>query len=352
MDQVWEAWERLADKQSNFFATLEWNRLWLGHWRSEATPLFFLFHQAGRPVALFPLILVKARQRGLMRRKLEILATPHLPEWLIDGPVGPIVTRWLDELISLGGWDVLRLGEVPAEMPGLAQFTALLDEKGFQWREDPVAGAPITAVDGDFEGFWGSRSRNLRKKVGKMWRHAEREGRLEFSVSRPSDDPEVWSRRVMDIAAHSWKAKEGSSLAQGPDLAFYPEALRLYLPRGQARFYMLSLGGMDIAYYLGFIWDGTFFNLKTDYRSDFSEFSPGIILLKPLMEHCFADPDIRRVNFLTELPFNVRWATEVQPLRDLTVAGRGLRAKAIWRAGNLRRALFGHSVPKSGDEGL
>lgn len=351
MDPVWAAWERLAEGQSNFFASLEWNQLWFRHWRSEANPLCFLFHQDGRPVALFPLVMVKARQRGVTRRKIEIMSAPHLPEWLIDGPVAPIVSRWLDELVSLKGWDVLRLREVRVEMTGLAQFTALLDGKGFNWREDPVVGAPITAVDGDFEEFWGSRSRNLRKQVGKMWRHAERQGRIETAVSRPSDDPDRWSQRVMDIAAHSWKAKEGSSLAQGPDQAFYPEALRQYLPRGLARIYLLSLGGRDIAYYLGFIWDRTFFNLKTDYRSDFSGLSPGITLLKPLMEHCFADPDIDRVNFLTTLPFNIRWATEVVPLRDLSVAGRRLRAKAIWRAGNLRRALSRHPDPERPAEG-
>jgi len=339
MDPVWEAWERLADKQSNFFATPEWNRLWYRHWRSDAAPLCFLFHQDGRPVALFPLVMVKARQRGVTRRKIEIMSAPHLPEWLIDGPAAAIVSRWVDELVSLKGWDVLRLREIRTELTGLAEFTGSLDGKGLLWRENPVVGAPITAVDGDFEEFWGSRSRNLRKQVGKMWRHAERQGPIAVSVSRPSDDPDHWSQRVMEVAARSWKAKEGSSLAQGPDQAFYPEALRQYLPRGMARIYMLSLGGRDIAYYLGFIWGETFFNLKTDYRSDFADYSPGIILLKPLMEHCFADPEVRRVNFLTTLPFNIRWATEVEPLRDLSVAGRGLRAKAIWRAGSLRQAL-------------
>lgn len=339
LDQVWEAWQSLEDQQKNFFATPEWNRLWFAHWRSGKSPLVFLFHQDGRPVALFPMVMVKERQRGLSRRKLEILATPHLPEWLIAGPAEPIVSRWLDELNSLGGWDVMRLREVRAEMTGLTELTARLDDKGFRWREESVAGAPITAVDGDFDEFWNSRSRNLRKKVGKMWRHAERHGRIGFSVSTPSDDPDRWSDRLMAVAKKSWKANEGTSLAHGPDREFYPEALRFFLPRGQARIYMLSLGELDIAYYLGFIWAETFFNLKTDYRSDFAEFSPGIILLKPLMEHCFADPVIDKVNFLTELPFNVRWATESQPMRDITVFGRGLRAKAIWLAGHTRRIL-------------
>ncbi len=351
MDPVWEAWERLGARQTNFFATSEWNRLWYRYWRSEAAPRCFLLHQDDRPVALFPLVMVRARQRGVTRRKLEIMAAPHLPEWLIDGPVAPIMSRWLDELVALKGWDVLRLREVRAQMTGLDQFTARLDDKGLPWREGPEAGAPITAVEGDFEEFWGSRSRNLRKQVGKMWRHAERQGRIEMDVSHPSDDPDRWSRRVMDIAAHSWKAEKGSSLAQGPDQAFYPEALRRFLPRGLARIYLLSLGGQDIAFYLGFIWGGTFFNLKTDYRSDFADYSPGIILLRPLMEHCFADPAISRVNFMTTLTFNIRWATEVEPLRDLSLAGRGLRAKFIWRAGTIRRALSRHPGAKPGGEG-
>jgi CelD/BcsL family acetyltransferase involved in cellulose biosynthesis len=340
MDQVWEAWESLAQGQANFFATMEWNRLWLGHWRSEAALLFFLLQQDGRPVGLFPLVLVNEIQRGLRRRKLELLATPHQPEWLIDGPAEPIVSRWLDELASVGGWDVLRLGAVRSDMPGLTEMKSRLRDKGFKWREEKLGGAPITAVDGDFDEYWASRSANLRKKLGKMWRHAERQGRLEFSASRAEDDPETWTRRLMAVAEKSWKVDQGSSLAQGADRIFYPEAIRFFLPRGQARIFMLSLGDLDIAYYLGFIRAGTFFNLKTDYRSDFADLSPGIVLLKPLMEHCFADPAITRVNFMAALPFNVRWATDSQPLSDVTVAGRGLRARAIWLGGKLRRGFL------------
>ncbi len=338
LDQVWEAWERLAAGQSNFFATPDWNRLWLSHWRSEAA-IIFLFHQGGRPAALIPLVLVQERRRGLPVRKLEILASPHLPEWLIDGAPGPILSRWLDELASLGDWEVLRLGAIRAQVAGLTELPDLLEDKGFQWREEPAGGAPIAVVDGDFNEFWNSRSQNLRKQVGKKWRQAERRGSLEFCVSQPGDDPDRWRQRLMAVAEKSWKADLGTSLAHGADHRFYPEALRLFLPQGQARIYMLRLDGQDIAYYLGFIRDETFFNLKTDYRSDFGELSPGIILLRPMMEHCFADPGLRRVNFLTTLPFNVRWATDVEPLRDITVAGPGLWAKAIWRAGRLRRVL-------------
>lgn len=326
--------ERLheRDRAGNFFVSPEWVLLGQRFFaQTDVIPWAMVVEDGDELRGLFPLThRTLPWYRGRVR---EVALMGHdesnKPSWLIDGAPNAVARAWVDEMISRTDWDVTRLTGVPAHTPGLSAMTTEFACHGFSLREQLQGAALVMSVTGDFDEFWRSRSKNLRRDISKKLNRADQIGEISWEVSSPSDDPIEWAARLIGVSEHSWKVEGGSSLAQGSRRDFYAAALRIFLPRDEARVFVLKIDDIDIAYYLCFLGGRTLYCFKTDYDERSSELSPGLLLLKFVAEHSFADEAIDRVDFIITLPYTSRWADGEFPNVDFVVYNRTRRGQLL-----------------------
>ena len=84
--------------------------------------------------------------------------------------------------------------------------------------------SPFLALEGPWEDYVRSRSRNFRKHLKKYWRLLEEAGSAEVSRMDPDSDAGAWMADVFTVNDASWKAERGTNLFRSPRVrAFFAE---------------------------------------------------------------------------------------------------------------------------------
>jgi len=340
LSSVVDDWNRLCatSENTNFFVTPQWILPWWRHFREGSELRLTMYYDDRGPKAMLPLRLDRRRVDGRRVRALELMSNAESPkpQWLIRGDPVPVMDRWLCDLNDSRDWDVLHLRDVPAATPGMDVLPSLIDGHRIRWREKPAEGALILDVTGDFDDYWNSRSKGLRKQFRRFQNKLAARGGFQVSVSRPDDDPQAWLDRVFGIASHTWKTARRTSLADGGRRLFFADVVKDLWSTGQVRIFIGTLGGVDVAYDLTFVYGGFLYGLKTDYHQDYRELAPGIFLLRHLIENGYQAPDIHTIDCITDTGFMRRFTDTVAVNRDVMVFNRTLSGRLV---GLLERRL-------------
>lgn len=108
-----------------------WHAVWPGR-----RPEILLVEDAGRPVAVIPLMTWTEWVHAFPVRCLGFLEVPHAPhvDILSVADLNDVVAAFLEHLRTRAGWDVLRLGKLPATSPTLLVLRNALARGPFAWR--------------------------------------------------------------------------------------------------------------------------------------------------------------------------------------------------------------------------
>ncbi len=335
-----EDFEALADEwralyqalgQSNFFIDPDYLRVWWRHFGKDSTPRIFVFRDDQGLRAVFPLRLARRRAGPITLRVLSGMSNweSAKPQWLIRGEVKPVIDAWLDSVLARRDWDVFHFPDTPLDTPGLPHLWRRLTDLGYRWCESPCEGATIVDVSRDFDTYWTGRPKKKRHNMRWALGRIKKVGSIGFEISRAEDDPEAWIERLFDLAGRTWQAGEGTGLNQPPRADFFKDMIRTFLPQGRLRIYILTLDGRDVAFFLGYLQQGVFYIFKTGYDQEFHQVYPGLILLKHLLDDCFADDQVCLLDFITSKPIFATWTDATAPLCDLYVYHRTPRGRML-----------------------
>jgi CelD/BcsL family acetyltransferase involved in cellulose biosynthesis len=332
-DGVADDWRRLHETTAspNLFTTPLWIQTWWRHFHQGARPRIFVYYDEQGPRALFPLKLDRKRFDGFRANVLGFMTNEEStkPQWIVRGDPGPVLRQWAADLAATTDWDVLDLAPLPEDTPGLDLLPEILDAHKLRWLRRLSEGALCLDVTGGFDDYWRGRSRNLKKGVRNRENRLAARGGFKLEISRTQDDPQWWLDRIFNVAAHTWKAAQGTSLADGERRRFFTDVVEALWPGGRVRVFMVSLGGVDIAYDLTFIHRGFLYDFKIDYHQDFRELAPGVVLLKHLVAHGCADPEVHTIDFITDPIWMRRWTTDLVQNHRLIVFNQTLTGRTL-----------------------
>ncbi|HEX2689138.1 MAG TPA: GNAT family N-acetyltransferase [Kofleriaceae bacterium] len=177
----------------------------------------------------------------------------------------------------------------------------------------------VASLDGGVDGFLARRSRELRKSLRKSLRAASAAG-VTFESVRISSagGAEALYARIQQIETASWKAREGVGISVGPMRMFY----ELMLPRlcltGQQRTVFAKVGGRDVGYILGAVFEGEYRGLQFSYDDDHAALGiGGLLQYHQIVELC--DEGVARYDLGTEMDYKRRWAEEVMETEMLVL---------------------------------
>ena len=167
------------------------------------------------------------------------------------------------------------------------------------WTSIRAGAWALVNTEGDFDEYLASRSKNLRRSLGKDRRRLEQGGATRFRFDAPTaDQVEARLREVFELEDRGWKGEAGGSVLSTPGMfEFYARQARRLAAWGDLRVAVLEHQGMPIAFDVGWLGKGVYHSYKVGYDPAYREFGPGHLLRGELIRHCFEHPAIRAVDF-------------------------------------------------------
>lgn len=280
LEAIREDWDRLIDvcPGATPFQFPEWLIPW---WRcfGQGRLLMLAMRVAGRICGLAPLYLKNGEVAfigGSISDYLGFMIDPSL-ELLGTAAV-------FNHLASRDGWSSCRLEE-------LRPSSALLVTR-------PPVGLKAECLPGEvclevklpntIEGFREVHSRSGNAGSRKKLRRLFAKG---LKIEAVTDEKEVRPalEELFRLHAKKWESVGSGGVLQGAEIrAFHEAAAEGFWKKGVLRLYRLMLGERTIAALYGFINRGTFYAYLAGYDPEFSDISPGKLILLSAAEDCIS----------------------------------------------------------------
>jgi CelD/BcsL family acetyltransferase involved in cellulose biosynthesis len=172
-----------------------------------------------------------------------------------------------------------------------------------------------TAPDAD---EWFARAgKNLRGSLRKASNRAARTGDVRTADAHTVDEVSTAFEDYRTLEASGWKGSAGA-LVNRPSIDRYLETgLMGAAKAGRARVRSLWIAGELAAAQLGVLAGRTLVLLKIAYNEDLAPMAPGNLLMASLVRECCDDPDVDRIDLVTNQAWHARWHPVLQPTFQL-----------------------------------
>ncbi|HEX4945520.1 MAG TPA: GNAT family N-acetyltransferase [Blastocatellia bacterium] len=292
----------------------EWIRTYLRAFAVDKTLLLVTVRRNGSLRAVLPLIEERASLHGLPVRKLRSAANVHSCRFdLIHGTTDraaaiQAIWTWLKQQTT---WDVIELEDVPEGGAGEALTQTAAADGYLHGRWEKPAGRALalpnaagTTVQETVQKLLRS---SLRKSLRRERRRLTAQGSLQLVClneyqAKPLED-------FYQLERAGWKGKSDTAIACAASTRqFYDEVAQAATQHGYFTLYSLLLNDRPIAQQYCLTYHGCCYLLKPTYDEEFSQYSPGGLLLEDVVSDLVAR-GFRGYDFLSPPSFwKDRWA--------------------------------------------
>ena len=342
LEHEWNA--LVAQTHDALFFRHEFVRVWLDNFAPASADtqhvVLTLRGTDGRLEAALPLVLRRGSLNGVPVRELCAAANAHSCRFdLLARRPAEAAQAFLAHLRARGGWDVLRLVDVPEGGAGHALLDAAraLGHATGTWESLQSPWFPLPAsADAYFATLQSKFKANCRRRRKKL----EEKGRVTFErVDGRGPDREAKLEEGFALEASGWKGARGTAMAQDARTrGFYTELAResAHAEPGRLSLYFLRLDGRAVAFQYGLEYGGRYLLLKPGYDESLRECSPGQLLMEDVVRDLTAR-GVREFDFLgPDMVWKRDWTDKVRVHTWLyvfadTTLGRALcAAKFRW----------------------
>ncbi|HXH02170.1 MAG TPA: GNAT family N-acetyltransferase [Candidatus Competibacteraceae bacterium] len=284
--------------------------------------------RAGRLVAALPLLTHTVCRYGHDFRQLGLWVNTHSfrSGLVCDREHLDAVGVLVAHLAARRDWDLLELPYLPRDWQVQRAFRSALSAHGLPYLTRPGMDSPRLALQGSWEDYLQSRSRSRRETIRRKLRRLDKAGAV-ISISRGRvADLEQRLQDCWEVSRHTWKHREGSSIAADPRrMAFYRALAELdpdWLVLG-----LVHREGRPIAFEYDLLHGGILYNLKLGYDEAEKELAPGQALRYAMLEWAFVN-GVRMFDYMgLSAEYKLELSSEVLYHENLRVYSRSLAAR-------------------------
>lgn len=331
-----QTWSAIASDSSAdpLFCGPDWN---LDYAASFADPHsvfgWTLIGSSGEAMAILPFRREPSRGFGTLHRALLLADGSHDADYL-EFPTRGVEPRAVVEFALLlldrtREIDAVVLGSVPEESPVLAALRGILTERRVPRREIEVPCYAMT-LPADFETFLRQRKPRMRSKIRQAIRQADAAG----AAFDWCDDPRALDSHLTQLfALHGarWRAAGiPGAFADPRRERFYRALAARLLSQRTLRFARLEIGGRPVAYQIGALAGGTYYQLQEGFDPAHADQRVGAALRGRMIERLIAE-GVRRYDFMAGGgPHKSEWGGELRRCMTVAFPLRRIRAKVAY----------------------
>ncbi|MFA7329562.1 MAG: GNAT family N-acetyltransferase [Candidatus Delongbacteria bacterium] len=342
-EEAARAWERLTEQapHPHIQSTAWWMEAWVRQFAPQQSRLL-AFQQGGEWRALLPV--VRRRERD-----------PHCPlahRVLCNGGDGfsdslPLAVAPGDQaaLEQVAAW-LERAGRHVHEarlaplIEGTPAFplAELLEARG--WECGRVEGNPLLDLRAGWEALEARVGKNLRHDVAKKKRRLAEAG-LEPELQLEQTCTPALLEELRELARRRWQSEgHKSSFLDPARCAFIGTVGTLATERGEFACFCARRSGRLVAYRLGFLHGGAFFDWITSYDPELFPYSIGKLVLWDSIRQLGA-LGVERLDFMAgEEDYKLKWDPVVRPMLrcrrlrpgPVNLLRAGVRAASRWKS--------------------
>lgn len=338
-------WDELADRMAAMPCLRPgWSAAW---WRAFGTGRLEIrtLRRNGRLVAVLPM----ARRHHALRSASNC-HTPRFGLLALDWDAEAALARAL----FAGRPRRVSIASLDPAGPSMQACRRAAEEAGYKVAIRPHQHSPYLDIAGDWAGYESRLSRNLLRDLRRSWRRLGRHGKLSFEIADGRAHVREPLTEAFAVEAAGWKGIRRTAIqSSAPTRSFYTELARWAAARGMLRIFFLRLDRRPLAMYYALMDRGRCHLLKGGYDPDYKRFSPGKLLMRGVISHCFSMA-VSRVEFHGDAePYKLLWAGAVQTCVRFeafppTPAGRLAWAALTYGRPVARRLLAGLGAWKGG----
>lgn len=287
-------WEALAAEASldHPFLSHEWVSAWWEAFAKDRALHVLVVRDAGRAIAIAPLMRGRVRFCGLPLGSLETIGNDHTPRGgFLVAPGRKDAWEALWETFSRRGrgFDLLLLRQLPGDSPTLASMTSLARGAGWlegRWRSSE---SPCLRPDGaEFATYLETLSSKHRAYLRNKERRAQKLGEVAVETVTAESDLDAALAEGVRIEGSGWKGKAGSAIgSEDETLRFYSLFARRAARRDWLRLHFLRIGEKRVAFDYTVAYGKRRFMIKSGYDAEFATISPSSLLVQSVLKRAF-----------------------------------------------------------------
>jgi len=318
-EAVCSAWKELADSvDANFSLYPGWTKI-----TAESLGIFddsklITVEQEQKLIAAIPFVRSNLRSFGINLRALELVSNKVSYHNGFVSSLAPDAV--LDILISVASQqrvDVIHLAGIPDTSTLGRYLKKQAADTRYFIHEILAETSPFMPLNMKWEELLASKPKKFRYKVRKRADFLESSGSLRMKLFHKPDDCDFLLNAMKIVEGHSWKNKAGISIFQRDHESKYYKFLLPFLASRKALFAnVLFHEEKPIAYNLCCIWNGWVGQQKTSFDTEYSEMSPGSIVIDHAIRHAI-DLEAKEFDFLGDADrHKLAWSKLARPHTD------------------------------------
>jgi CelD/BcsL family acetyltransferase involved in cellulose biosynthesis len=324
-------WNSLVTSANDcLFFRHEFLRIWLESFApSESIETLTGRAPDGRLVAALPLLRERGSIRGIPMRQLIAMANDHSCRFdMIAEDPAVAGEAFFDYLEAQDNWDLLRMGDVPEGGQAWHIYQAAT-ARGYPvgvWESQRSPFLELPATESDLQGRVSSQ---LRSNARRRQRQLEKRGAFGFEAL-DSDNLAPLLDDFFAVERSGWKGRDGTAVVlDNQTRAFYTQLADVAAKHGWLSLYRLTIDGATIAFQYGLTYNGGYLLPKLAFREEYSEFSPGLVLMHEVLRHCISR-NLTHIDFLgSDDEWKTRWSPTVLPHSWLFIFRKGLKGRLL-----------------------
>jgi CelD/BcsL family acetyltransferase involved in cellulose biosynthesis len=304
----------------------EWLRAWIENFAPGATLRTFLARAGKEICAAVPLI--EAREKSADTCLLPMV-TWHTASNDHSQRGGVLIGRRGEEglrliwntLLATPGWDRLRLRDLPEGAPEW-QLRTWAEEAGYPCGLWVSLRSPYLPLPKSYEAVEKALDGKFRQNLRRRRRRLEEKGEVKYALVDAKDAGAIDTALadLYEIEASGWKGKDGTAIAQRPELVgYYTQLARDAAKRGALALGKLTLDGKPIAAHLSIVHARRHFLIKIGYDESLHEYSPGQqMVAEAIRDSCARG--LAEFDFLGPcMDWKLDWESQLRTHRWLTI---------------------------------
>jgi hypothetical protein len=242
--------------------------------------------------------------------------------------------RLADQLLALR-WTMLDFQWIE-QSPAWERLVAALAQRGCTIEKTLQFETGEITIDGSWDAYFAGLSKSFRKQMRSSLRNLEERGPVVFE--RHHDMTGVRFDELFDealaIEHRGWKGTEATSLLSQPEACqFFLEVARELNRAGILELHFLRVGGLAVAFEIGYRSATTWYSHKVGYDPDFTRYSPGQLLMYLQLQHWFAGGQVQRVDTMGLLTLaSAKWCNHIRPRYRIRVLRPGILPRLAWHS--------------------
>src|ERR1051326_27858 len=285
----------------------------------------------GRLVAALPLVYQRGSLRGIPIHRMVSASNEHSCRFdmIAENPAaaGEALFR---SLAARNDWDVLRIADVPEGGQAWYLYRAAMAE-GFPVGAWPSQRSPFLLLPSSEQELQGRISAQLRSSARRKLRQMEKRAAAQIERIKTSDLATVLED-FFKLERSGWKGRNGTACDQHePTRSFYTHLAELAAEKDWLSLFRLTLNGQTVAFHYGLTYDGVYLLPKLAFSEDFSELSPGLVLMHEVIRDCISR-QVRSIDLLGgDDDWKTRWTQDVLPHYWLYIFPKTFRGRMLHR---------------------